>query len=175
MSEESNAGAGPAPAALPPHGLRWAIKHSFVGYVSRMPDGRGYISGGAGATETNEFVFPLAEEGAPASDDGAVRTFAFGGSITFTGHFGLLYVQIAQPRITVREGEAELTVADPESKEGGRLPLATLALTGPVAEDGNERWEATDVRLTPQGVELFGDVYQAGEPLEPLAVIVPAS
>lgn len=164
MSEEATG--RPETKEVPPHSLRWAIKNSFVGYVTRMPDGRAYISDGAAVTELNEIVFPLEKHG-----DGS---FEFGGTVTFTGHFGMLWVQIKQPRITVGENEAELTVADPESKDGGRLPLATLGLTGPVAGDGTEQWEAEDVRLTTEGVELFGDVYQPGEPLEPLTVVVPA-
>lgn len=175
MTDEPTSGQAPQDITaqqLPPHALRWAIKQSFVGYVSRMPDGRAYVSGGAGVTELYEFVFPLEENGDHTTGDG--RTFAFGGHVTFTGHFGMLWVQIKEPRITVGAQEAELTVADPESKDGGRLRLATLGLTGPVADHGTQRWEAADVRLTPDGVALFGDVYQPGEPMEPLTLTVPA-
>lgn len=153
---------------LPQFGLRWGIKTSFVGYVARMPDGRAYVGAGAAVNDRNELIFPLDEE-----TTAAPATFAFGGDVRFTGHFGLLFVQIAQPRVVVHEGEAELTVVDPGSKEGKRLRLVTFGLLGPEREDGLERWAATDVRLTPEGVEVFGDVYQPGEPFEPLTITVP--
>jgi len=154
-------------AALPPHCLRWGIKASFLGYVARMPDGRAYLGSGAAVNDRNEMLFPLDEE---ASEDG---TFAFGGDVRFSGHFGMLFVQISEPRIVVREGEAEMTVVDPESEDGKRVRLVTFALTGPSAEDDLERWEAADVRLTEEGVALFGEVYQAGEQFAPLTVTVP--
>ncbi|MBK1787090.1 HtaA domain-containing protein [Prauserella cavernicola] len=155
----------PAP---PPYGLNWAIKASFIGYVARMPDGRAYLGAGAAVTERNELAFPLDADTAP--EDGV---FAFGGDVRFSGHFGLMFVQIAQPRVVVRDGDAEMTVLDPASKEGKRLRLVTFGLTGPHVEDGLARWEATDVRLAPDGVELFGDVYVEGEPFEPLTITVP--
>lgn len=173
MTEQSHSGADSEMLAVPAHGLRWAIKTSFVGYVMRMSDGRAYVTSGAGVTEHNELVFPLEADSDPA-DNAGERVFSFGGKVTFTGHFGMLYVQIAHPRITIRDGAGELTVTNPESEDGERLPLATVELTGPEFENGTERWESALVRLTPQGVELFGDVYPPGEPLEPLTVILPA-
>lgn len=160
MTEESN-----EEPALPTHCLRWGIKSSFLGYVGRMPDGKAYLGGGAAANERNELFFPLT-----SAENG---TFAFGGTVTFTGHFGMLYVQVAEPAIVVRDGEAEMTVADPESKDGKRVRLVTFALTGPSVEDDVERWAATEVVLAPEGVELFGEVYQAGEQFEPLTITVP--
>jgi len=171
MTEQSNTGADSGKPAVPAHGLRWAIKASFVGYVMRMSDGRAYVSSGAGVTEGNELVFPLESD----SGDAGERVFSFGGKVTFTGHFGMLYVQIAHPRITIRDGAGELTVTNPESEDGERLPLATVEFTAPASEDGTERWDSTLVRLTPQGVALFGDVYQPGEPLEPMTIVLPLS
>lgn len=167
MTEEAHGQAGEVP--IPRHGLRWAIKTSFVGYVARMPDGRAFVGSGAAVTERNELVFPLEEH-----VSGDEHTFTFGGDVRFQGHYGLLFVRISRPRIVVRDGKAELTVDDPASKEGKRLPLVTFELTGPETEDDDtERWEAADVRLTPDGVELFGDVYRPGEPFDPLTVIAP--
>ncbi|WP_236794671.1 HtaA domain-containing protein [Amycolatopsis sp. GM8] len=169
MTQESATQAEDMP--IPPYGLRWGVKTSFVGYVARMPDGQAYLGEGAAVNERNELIFPLSEE-TPAEAD-AEQAFAFGGDVRFSGHFGMLFVRIAEPRIAVRGGEAELTVVDPESEEDKRLRLVTFTLTGPETEDGTERWEGADVRLTAEGVELFGDVYQAGEPFEPLTVTVP--
>lgn len=160
MTEESH-----EEPELPTYCLRWGIKSSFLGYVARMPDGRAYLGGGAAVNDRQELLFPLT-----SAEDG---TFAFGGTVTFSGHFGMLFVQVAEPAIVVRDGEAEMTVADPESKDGKRVQLVTFALTGPSVEDDVERWEATDVRLAQEGVDLFGEVYQAGEQFSPLTITVP--
>lgn len=152
----------------PRFGLQWGIKSSFLDYVTRMPDGRALAGAGVTVNERGELVFPFDEEATSSPE-----TFAFGGDVRFSGHFGLLFVQIALPHIVVRDGVGEMTVLDPGSKDGTRLHLVTLGLTGPRSEDGLDRWEATDVRLTPEGVELFGDVYQVGEPFEPLTITIP--
>lgn len=156
---------------VPRHGLRWGIKTSFLGYVARMPDGRAYLGDGAAVNDRNEIIFPLHEE-TPA-EAGQEPSFAFGGDVRFSGHFGMLFVQLANPRIAVRGGEGELTILDPESKEDKRLRLVTFSIAGPEGESGDLCWHAADVRLSEEGVPLFGDVYQAGEPFEPLTVTVP--
>ncbi|MGW6007880.1 HtaA domain-containing protein [Streptomyces sp. NPDC055210] len=159
----------PRTTALPAHGLRWAIKSSFVAYVARMQDGRAHLGNGVAVNEFNEMIFPLDEDAASGTE-----TFAFGGDVRFVGHFGMLSVHIALPRIVVRAGgRGELTVLDPASRDGGRLRLVTFDLTGRRTEGGIEQWHATDVRLAPEGVELFGDVYEAGEPFAPLTITVP--
>ncbi|HEY3712063.1 MAG TPA: HtaA domain-containing protein [Amycolatopsis sp.] len=159
----------PQEVVPPTYCLRWGVKSSFLGYVARMPDGRAYLGSGATVNDRNELLFPLDAEAA-AEDD---LKFAFGGDVRFSGHYGLLFVQIAQPRVYVREGEAELTIVDSESKEPKRVRLATFSLTGPETEDGVDRWSATDVRLAPESVDLFGGSYQPGEPLEELTITVP--
>ncbi|MFE7034776.1 HtaA domain-containing protein [Streptomyces sp. NPDC057621] len=162
-AEESRA------TAPPVHGLRWAIKTSFVAYVARMQDGRAHLGNGVAVNERNEMIFPLEEDAASVTE-----TFAFGGDVRFVGHFGMLSVHIALPRVVVRAGgRGELTVLDPASRDGGRLRLVTFDLTGRRTEGGIEEWHATDVRLAPEGVELFGDVYEAGEPFAPLTITVP--
>lgn len=154
---------------VPPHGLRWAIKYSFLGYVARMPDGQAYLGAGVGVTEQNELVFPLDEE-----ETRVPGVFAFGGDVRFAGHYGMLFVPIARPRVEVHAGRAEMTIADPASKDGGaRLRLVEFDLAEPEHDGDLERRDATDVRLAAEAVELFGDVYQAGEPFEPLAITVP--
>ncbi|MDT8911926.1 HtaA domain-containing protein [Amycolatopsis sp. PS_44_ISF1] len=167
MTED--AGAAPEAAAPPIHCLRWAVKSSFLGYVARMPDGRAYLGRGAAVNDRNELLFPL---DADAAAEPGLK-FAFGGDVRFSGHYGLLFVQIAEPRVYLREGAAELTVVDPESKEPQRLRLATFTLTGPETADGLDHWHATDVRLAPESVDLFGGSYQPGEPLEELTITVP--
>ncbi len=169
----SAAPGGTTEQATTPFGLLWAIKTSFVNYVGRMSDGQAYISAGASANDRNEIFFPMEDEPPSDAPDDADQAVAFRGDVRFSGHFGLLFVQVAQPRLFVRGNEGELTVVDPASKDGARLRLVTFTVAGPVIENGHERWDATEVRLAAEGVETFGDVYQAGEPFEPFTITLP--
>lgn len=155
-----------------PAGLLWAFKPSFVDYVARTPDGRAYLSGGVTANESNELLFELEDHAAPADSD-ADHTFTFRGDVRFQAHLGMLFVRIAEPQVTLRDGEGELTVIDSESADGGRVRLVTFSVSGPEISDRLRRWDAVDVRLADEGVPLFGDTYEAGEPFAPLTITVP--
>jgi hypothetical protein len=164
-----------------PFGLRWSIKPRFLDYVARTTDGRAYLSDGVVPDGHHEFLFPYEEDtphvassaAAEASGPPAGQVFAFRGGIVFSAHFGMLYVRVAHPRITLRGDTGELTVANPASDDDAGLRLVSFTVAGGTAENGLRRWEATDVRLAPEGVELFGDVYQAGEPFASLTITVP--
>ena len=156
-----------------PFGLLWGIKRSFVAYVRRMPDGRGSIHDGAAPLGEDTLLFPVAEP--PATADGA-RIWTFRGDVRFAGHAGMLFVRIAAPVLTVRDGQGELSIADPYDRPGAaRVPLVTVGLQPGPAPEGAEVWLGSDVRLTEAGAELFNDVYQPGEPFEDLSVVLPVS
>jgi hypothetical protein len=169
-----------------PYGLLWAVKPSFINYVSRMPDGKAYLTGGVAVNADNELLFQLDEKATAAvpgggSDPGpdagsgpAEYTFTFRGDVLFRAHFGMLSVRLTSPQVHLRGSDGELTVLDPESAEGGRLPLVTFTVAGPAERDGTQYWAAEDVRLTAEGVPLFGDVYQASEPFAPLMIAAPS-
>ena len=163
-----------APPSLP-FGLRWGIKSSFVEYIRRMPDGQGRLGAGAVPVGSLEVLYPPERGELHTLDDGSIeRSWTFRGEVRFSGHFGMLVVRVAAPALTVRDGMAELSVADPSAQEGGeRLPLVTLRLDPQPAPDGIELWHGTDVRLTAAGTGLFNDVYPEGEPFESLTVTLP--
>jgi hypothetical protein len=156
-------------------GLRWGIKTSFIDYVRRMPDGKGWLGEGAVPVGPYEVLFPPQEAGSRPTDDGTVERFwTFRGDVRFSGHAGMLFVQVTSPILTEIDGAAQLTVADPAGVDGPeRLLLVTLRLASESGPDGYELWRGTDVRLTAAGTALFNDVYPAGEPLEPLTVLLP--
>ncbi|HEY1134820.1 MAG TPA: HtaA domain-containing protein [Nocardioides sp.] len=166
------------PSGAPPHGLRWGIKASFIDYVRRMPGGKGSISDGAVPVGAAEVLYALDAAPPVATLDGATRAWAFVGDVRFAGHGGMMFVRLASPWIEVGPDGARLTIEDPHQTPGApRLPLADLTLVrhpSPEADaDGVELWAADDVRLTAEGSSLFNDVYGAGEPFEPLTVVVP--
>jgi hypothetical protein len=148
--------------------LRWSIRASFFRYVAGLHDGRASVSDGAILTTDDPqlVVFPADVE---ESDE---ATLAFRGDLRLAGHGGLLFVRLANPRIT-RVGEqaadvAELSVDDPltEDGTGPRLTLVTLTL---VTTD--EGWTGIDVRLTGDGVALFNHVYPAGDAFDDLRLV----
>ncbi len=152
------------------HGLRWGIKASFVDYVRRMSDGRGSVGDGAMPVGTGDLFY---EYDADASVAGKV--LAFRGDVRFTGHFGMLFVRIAHPRIELDGSAAVLTIEDPQAQaDAPRVPLVTGTLRHVGTQDGTEVWGSDDAVLTAEGVALFNDVYAVGEAFEPLVVQLPA-
>jgi hypothetical protein len=170
----------PLPTAPPelPFGLRWGIKNSFVDYVRGLRDGKGWTGDGATPTGSHEILFaPKAAEWGPPGGI-AERSWFFRGDVRFSGHAGMLFVQVTSPVLTMFEsldGTAQLTVATPPTSDGpDRLPLVTLHLAREPAPKGVEVWSGTNVRLTEAGAALFNGVYPAGEPFQPLTMRLPA-
>ncbi|GAB3071917.1 HtaA domain-containing protein [Nocardioides zeae] len=166
-------------AGAPAHGLRWGIKASFIDYVRRMPGGQGTIADGAVPVGTAEVLFTLDPTPPVGTSPGTTRAWAFAGDVRFAGHGGMMFVRLALPRLEVAPGgSARLTIEDPHQRpDAPRIPLVDLTLvqhpSPEAAADGVELWASDDVRLTAEGVALFNDVYAAGEPFEPLTVVVP--
>jgi len=153
-------------------GLRWGIKSSFVQYIVRMPDGKGSVSHGAMPTESNEFLYEWAPSTETTQAGDADHVWQFRGDVRFAGHHGMLFVRIADPWMAVRGERATLSVRHPYERDGPRMDLVTLDVA-PVPSSGGRVWNGTNVRLTEDGVELFGDVYQLGEPFDPLTITMP--
>lgn len=154
-------------------GLRWALKLSFLDYISRAPGGSGSLSDGAVATENRQVVFQpdLRHETAP---DQQGRFYAFRGTVTFRAYSGALLVKITDPWVTIADGHGELTVVDPFQRESDvRLSLATFDIDNHLIDAGFEHWAANNVRLAREGCELFNDVYPESELLEPITIILP--
>ena len=86
----------------------------------------------------------------------------------------MLFVRIASPTIAVRDGVGQMTVADPYTTEGSeRLILADVTLQEQPAPPGLLIWSSTEVRMNAEAGQLFNDVYQAGEPFDPLTLVLP--
>lgn len=154
--------------ALP--GLHWAIKRSFVDYIARMPDGRGSVSDGATPLGDNVMVFEP-----ESKHEVAVGTrLQFRGDVRFGGHYGMLFVRIANPHITIVGSTAELSIAGATDSDE-RLRLVTIELVPGSPVGGMDTFVGENVHLLPEGVGMFNDVYPAGEPFEPIFIALPAS
>lgn len=161
----------------PRPGLHWGIKTSFLEYIARMPDGRASVTDGAVFLDGSVAAFePDPRVGPGDGLDAEPPFWAFRGDVRFAGHHGMLYVRIADPWISVRNGRGELTVLDPDDPATQpRLPLARFTLEQHHLPGDLHAWLARDVHLTEQGTGLFNDVYAAGEPFEPLAIFLPST
>ncbi|MFC7876306.1 HtaA domain-containing protein [Isoptericola sp. NPDC057391] len=128
----------------------WGVKASLVQYTQAMPDGRVETADGVEATAAG-FRFPPADE-----------PLAFRGSVTFTGHGGMMRVVLADPRLVETADGWDLTVRD-DGVPGGRLRFATLEALAPDADGGRR---ATRTRLTADGADLFFGPYVEGTQLD---------
>lgn len=155
-----------------PLGLTWGIKASFLSYLMRLPDKKAYV--GAGATYTDgRFHFPLASD-SDYDIAANVGTLRFAGDVRFVGHFGMLYVMIANPWLEVDGRRGTLTIADPDLHPDvtRRLPLVELDLAAPVEAAGHREWTGISTALCSEATPLFSDTYAPGEPFDPLDVVV---
>jgi Htaa len=155
------------------YGLRWAVKRSFLEYIGSLPDGRVVFSQETDAVDDELLFAPIHPDQMPKSKGDETRILAFTGQVRFVGHHGMLFVRIANPHLAITANEGVLTVEDPASESRGRIPLVTFSL-GEASVDDRE-WTAIDVRLTPEGVPVFNEVYQANEPFEEFVVRFPAT
>lgn len=157
-------------------GLRWAVKESFTTYLARMPDGRMSLSEGATLADNQEVVWEPDPKTTFAAGPDADRTMAFRGDVRYGGHGGLLFVQVANPVVTLRGAAGDLTVVDTFSEvEGARITLVTFTVAKLIEAPGFEMVVSSDVRLTERGTHLFNDVYQTDEQFEQLSIVWPTT
>ncbi|MFD7206585.1 HtaA domain-containing protein [Streptomyces sp. NPDC059893] len=147
--------------------LRWAVKTSFVHYVTTIAAGTCEVSDGAELDADGVFQFPLAE----ASEGADGWTLRFGGAAHFFAHRGFLDVELRGLALTLPAGGrgSALGVA---AANGEHIALASVASAVPAPGNGVLRWSQLVPSLTEAGSELFGTVYPAGSDLAPLDVVV---
>ena len=163
--------------------LAWGVKESFRSYVgSAIANGSWEVSDGADYT-TPQFSW-TAPSGAidPRSGLGEV---AFTGTIVFTGHGGVLHLELRDPVIHSGDDGATLVLDvlsnDPEGAvaiDEQDVVVATLPSDAVTNWDagGTRAWEAIEpVILTEAGAAAFGGFYAAGDELDPIALEVTLS
>ena len=131
------------------------------------------MSDGATATYQNEVLFPF-DPSVPPRIRASETFLAFAGAITFVAHAGMLWVRIADPWVNITGDRGSLTVQYPETPDSqARIEFASFTVAAHEEFDGQERWTAEQVQLLSSGLTVFGDVYEAGEALEPFTMTVP--
>jgi len=156
--------------------LRWGFKESFRSYLtSTIANGQWVVDGGA-SYSTPEFRWMSGSGFYDAqSTSGLV---AFIGSVTFTGHGGVLATRIANPELQfVDSSTAYLLVDVAGTTQGGDgVDLTGVRFARLDLEAGSRSAEGVTVpaTLTEEGAEAFG-TYSAGEPLDPVEYSLDAS
>ncbi|MCB5294792.1 HtaA domain-containing protein [Arthrobacter sp. SO3] len=159
--------ASASPDPLPPLGLSWGIKRSFIDYITSLPDGSVSATGGATVAAASLFCFsPESSDYDPARGTGVLR---FRGDVRLAGHHGMLLVRLLDPWITFTSGSGVLSIS---SGGGGqdRTTVGFLSPSTPHEAGGSLVWEHVDVVISPDGSELFDGQYAAGQPMDPLFI-----
>ena len=162
--------ANAAPDPLPPLGLSWGIKRSFIDYIAGLPDGS--VSATAGATVSGSSLFcfsPDRSDYDPALGTGVLR---FRGDVRLAGHHGMLLVRLLDPWITFTTGSGVLSISTGDGGGQDRTAVGFLSFAKPRHADGSLVWEHVDVVISPEGSELFDGQYAAGQPMDPLFIRV---
>jgi hypothetical protein len=130
--------------------------------------------GGPASQGPHGFSFP-ALPGSPGDcgqliDDPAARVeLHFAGEVRFSAHGGQLAVTIADPWVTIEDGQGILAVIDPAylPDRSRRMKIArlTVAAATDAVRPGTLELRAA---LTTHGSQLLGEVYPVGTELAPL-------
>ncbi len=136
--------------------LEWSVRGSFLAYVERLPDGT--IEATDGARHTGRaFLLPGRSE--PGGG------FAFDGTLRFSGHFGLLDVELRELRIDrAIDGDGGGLSA---TVSGGRYAIARL---DQLARDDDGMTRSDSVTFTDDGAAILGGVYSAGAEAAPVVI-----
>ena len=155
--------------------LTWGLKESFRSYI-QGPIAHGEITAEGGVTFDGEtFTFP-AGSGSGDSADGTAL-IAYPGSITFSGHGGLLQITVSDLRLQIDSATTGTIVATVVSKslDSGEfetftgIDLAEVTLNGADVAEGDLRIRNAPATLTGPGASGFAGFYEAGTPLDPVS------
>jgi hypothetical protein len=164
--------ASATPDSLPPLGLTWGIKRSFIDYIAGLPDGAVSAADGATVIEPGRFCF--APEGSDYNIARGTGVLRFRGDVRVAGHHGMMFVRLLDPWIELSGGRGTLSISTGDGSGQERTEVGTLRAAAAREIDGYLVWEHVDVLISPAGSELFDGQYAAGQPMDPLSIRVAA-
>ncbi|MFJ3394235.1 HtaA domain-containing protein [Leifsonia aquatica] len=157
--------------------LNWGVKTSFRNYIS------GGIANGswtlAGVTYSGGQYGWSGGKGTfnPDETRGLVR---YSGSVSFTGHDGVLNLVLSNLAIRVTSPTQATLIADVHSTDMAGKPsdfsgvsFATIALGGGTASGSTFSVDGAATALTADGAKAFAGFYNAGEALDPISFRFP--
>lgn len=149
----------------------WGVKKSFRSYITgSIAKGKWTLNG---VTNSNGIFHFTGKNGAvdPKAKSG---TIGYGGGILFTGHNGVLNLNISNLEIQFK-GNSGTLIANVNSSDTtgkrtdfGRVALGTLSFTTLNVSDSQVSGKA-NVSLSAAGAKAFADFYQAGTQLDPIS------
>jgi hypothetical protein len=156
--------------------LDWGVKESFRSYISgSIANGEWTVADGA-TYETPLFGW---SDGEGAYDiDAHEGLVAFDGTVTFTGHGGILNTTLANPQIEFVNADSAILLLDVRgtTQEGAVIDQSTVEFAeidlggGEVAlDDGTFTVVDAPATLAAAGAEAFG-TYEVGTELDPISV-----
>ncbi len=161
-----------SPDPLPPLGLCWGIKRSFIDYLAGLPDGA--VSAADGATVDEAGRFRFAPESADYDAGRGTGVLRFKGDVRLAGHHGMMFVRLLDPWIAFTGGRGILSISTGGGSGLDRTTVAVLRSGAPRTVDGSLYWEHVDVVISPEGSDLFDGQYAEGQPMDPLFIRIPA-
>lgn len=162
---------GTAGIGLPPLGLTWGVKRSFVSYLSHLPDAS--VSAAGGADIVNGSFFNFAPAGGDYDPATGLGTLRFSGDVRLSGHGGMMRIQLRDPWVSVTEGGMEFgTTLEGPGGLGGDQPCTLARLSGqsPQRTEGRLLWLDVATLLTADGSGIFNDQYPKGQEMDPLFI-----
>lgn len=144
--------------------LHWGIKESLLAYVEGLEDGSVETVGPV-IRQGNEFVFPLDQDASDFDPATRLGTLQFQGSVTLSGYWGSMRIQLTDPQLKMTDINTDLLVRVSSMFTGERFePIAAVAVTQFEPE------LTGTTRLTSAGRMLLGEQYHVGQELDPLRV-----
>ncbi|MBM7818424.1 LPXTG-motif cell wall-anchored protein [Cellulosimicrobium cellulans] len=157
--------------------LSWGVSDRFRAYVTG-PIAKGSVST-SGVGDTGSAFTWSGGKGSFNTDLGKGRA-SFGGSVSFSGHEGILDLRISNPRVVVNGSSGTLVVDVRSSDMEGNtsssngVAFASLDLSGKKSTSGSTiTWSGAPATLTAAGAKAFAGFYEAGTALSPVTFAFP--
>lgn len=167
--------------------LDWGVRASFRNYILG-PIANGDIETSAGLTTNDDGTFRFGDASGTVDVEERDIDVTFVGQVRFLGHSGIgpdggsgLDLTISSPRLVITGDTGSLFVDAESLPLGGsevaefdQVLFATLDLAGIdfVVNPGTLTLSDVPTTLTEQGEAAFGGFYDAGEPLDPLSLVL---
>jgi len=157
----------PAPAAVS-GASSFAMRPSWVTYITTSPPPPGSIAVAGGTTETTSGVFAAPVTG--SADLAALRGSAdLTGSVRYLKAAHGIDITVADTRVELGGAASKLSaVVTKNGVAHGRVPLATLDLSAPAVTEDAVAWTDVPAALTAEGSGIF--TYPAGDPYGTLSL-----
>ncbi|MFF2620510.1 HtaA domain-containing protein [Oerskovia jenensis] len=174
--------APPIDGTLEAGNLQWGVKESFRSYITGNIAKGGAVASAGASVKNGSFDFR--QTGGTWKPGTLLGTAVYGGTVTFSGHDGLLNLTLSNPTIDVSSSREGTLVVDVRSAnldgttfDAKRVPFASLELNngGIEHESGSVTYVNVTTTLTEAGSKAFSGFYPAGTALDPLFFVMGAS